>query len=78
MSGLGSVIVGYAEGDPRIRSLWHEHGRVALPHTGCANCGRMTYYVQSGVDKIRSGDPVAVCDDCWQDPDVKQSIYKEL
>ena len=77
-TGLGRVIVGYREGDPRIRSLWEDHGRRALPHKGCINCGAMTYFVESGQDAIRSRDPEPICDDCWQLPDVKTSIYSEL
>ena len=78
MSGLEQVIVGYREGDPRIRILWEQHGRRALPHKGCANCGAMTYFVESGQDAIRSRDPVPVCDDCYQQPDVKRAILEEL
>ena len=78
MSGLEQVIIGYRIGDPRIAELWHIHGRVALPHKGCANCGQMCYFVESGQDALRTRDPVAVCDDCWQDPTVKQAIYREL
>ena len=78
MSGLEQVIVGYAEGDPRIAELWNVHGRRALPHKGCANCNRMTYFVESGQDALRNRDPVAVCEDCWHDPDVQAAIYREL
>jgi len=78
VSGLGQVIVGYAQGDRRIGLLWEEHGRTALPHKGCANCGRMTYFVESGQDALRKRDPVAVCDDCWQLPDVRDAIYREI
>lgn len=78
MNGLEQVIVGYAEGDRRIGLLWEEYGHRALPHKPCINCGRMTYFVESGQDAIRSRDPQPICDDCWQLPDVKEAIYREL
>ena len=76
---LERVIVGYREGDPRIGELWEKHGRVALPHRKCiAGCGALVYFVQSGQDTIRSRDPEVICDDCWQVPEIKMSIHKEL
>lgn len=78
MSGLGRVIVGYPEGDPRIRQLWEEQGRRALPHRGCINCGVLCYFVESGQDAIRSRDPEVLCERCWQRPDVKAAIYAEV
>ena len=78
MSGLGRVIVGYPEGDPRIGRLWEEQGRRALPHRPCINCGAMTYFVESGQDAIRERDPETLCDRCWQRPDVKAAIYAEV
>lgn len=78
MSGLEQVIVGYRDGDPRIRELWEQHGHVAVPHKGCISCGRMTWFVPSGADTIRNRDPQPVCDDCWQDPRIKDAIYREL
>jgi hypothetical protein len=72
------VIVGYREGDRRIPLLWEEYGRRALPHKGCMNCGQMTYFVESGQDAIRTRDAQPVCDDCWNEPDVKDAIYREL
>ena len=65
MSGLGSVIVGYREGDPQIGRLWEEHGRRALPHRGCISCGVVTWFVESGVDAIRTRDPEVICDVCF-------------
>ena len=78
LSGLHQIIVGYAEGDPRIRQLWEEHGRRALPHKGCISCGRMTYFVETGIDAIRTRDPHPVCEDCYSKPDVKAAIMREL
>jgi len=69
------LIVGYRQGDPRIARLWDEHGRIALPHKGCINCGAITYFVESGQDAIRSRDPEPICDVCWNEPDVKRHIY---
>ena len=78
MSGLENVIVGYRQGDPRIAQLWEEHGRRALPHRPCINCGAVCWYVESGVSTIRTRDPQTVCEDCWSRDDVKQAIYREL
>ena len=78
MTGLEQLIVGYPEGDPRISQLWEEYGRRALPHKPCVNCGRITYFVESGQDAIRSRDPHPICDTCWAEPDVKEAIYREL
>lgn len=78
MSGLEQVIVGYREGDPRIAELWEIHGRRALPHKGCINCGTMTYFVESGQDTIRSRDPEPICDTCFHQPDVHRAILEEL
>ncbi len=78
MSGLGRVIVGYREGDPVIPRLWSEHGRVALPHRGCMNCGALCYFVESGQDAIRSRDPEVVCTVCYRRPDVKRAILAEI
>ena len=77
-TGLGRVVVGYREGDPKIRQLWLEQGRRALPHKGCINCGVLTYFVESGQDAIRTRDPEPLCDVCWAEPDVKAAIYNEL
>lgn len=78
VSGLEQVIVGYPHGDPRIRELWEQHGRVALPHKGCINCGVLVYFVESGQDTIRTRDPQPVCERCWARPDVKAAIYQEI
>ena len=75
---LDQIIVGYAAGDPRIRELWEVHGRRALPYKGCINCGRDTYFVETGVDAIRTRDPHPVCEDCYALPDVKAAIMREL
>jgi hypothetical protein len=70
------IIVGYREGDPRIRELWEVHGRTALPHKKCiADCGAVVYFVESGQDAIRTRDPEPICDVCWSDPNVKRHIY---
>lgn len=78
MSGLGRVIVGYPEGDVRIRLLWEENSLRAVPHKGCINCGVMTYFVPSGQDAIRSRDPEPICERCFQRPDVHRAIMEEL
>ena len=78
MSGLHNVIVGYPQADPRLRELWEEYGHRALPHRACMNCGVVVYFVQSGVDAIRSRDPEVICDRCWQRPDVKRDVYADL
>ncbi len=79
MSGLERVIVGYPEGDPRIRELWERHGRIALPHRKCiAGCNRLVYFVESGQDAIRTRDPEVICDSCRLDPDIWANVYKEL
>lgn len=78
MSELGNVIVGYPQSDPRLAQLWEQHGHRALPHRGCMNCGVVVYFVQSGVDAIRSKDPEVICDRCWSEQDVKADIYAEL
>lgn len=78
MSGLENLIVGWQEGHPRIRELWEQGGRVALPHRACLNCGTMTFFSESGVDAIRSRDPEVVCERCWQRPDVKRDLYAAL
>lgn len=76
MARIERLIVGYREGDPRIRTLWTEHGRRALPHKKCiADCGATVYFVESGQDTIRSRDPEPICDVCWRDPDIKRTIY---
>lgn len=78
MSGLGNVIVGYPQADPRLRELWEEYGHRALPHRPCINCGVLVYFVQSGQDAIRERDPQVICDRCWQRPDVKRDVYADL
>lgn len=75
---LERLIVGYPEGDRRIATLWEEHGRQALPHRGCIACGVLVYFVESGQDAIRSRDPEVVCDRCWQDPEQRAAIEREL
>jgi hypothetical protein len=77
--GIGSIIVGYREGDPKIGELWRDHGRQALPYKKCiADCGATVYFVQSGQDAIKTRDPQPICDVCWADPDIKRAIYREL
>lgn len=78
MSGIENVIVGYRDGSPRIAELWEVHGHRTVPHRGCMACGRMTWFVPSGVDAIRSRDPEVICDECWSRPDVKADVYKAL
>lgn len=75
---LGRVIVGYPEGDPTIAQLWEQHGRIALPHRPCLNCGKVCYFVESGQDAIRSRDPEVVCTRCYARPDVKRAILAEI
>lgn len=79
MSGLHNLIVGYRQGDPKIRLLWEEHGRRALPHRRCiAGCGAVVWFVESGQDAIRSRDPEVICDVCWADRRVKDDVYAAL
>lgn len=78
MSGIGRLIVGYRDGDPRIRQLWLENGQHAVPHKGCINCGRMTWFVPSGQDAIRSRDPEPICEPCWQDRETHDAVYAEI
>ena len=78
MSGIGRIVVGYPEGDPRIARLWEENGHRAVPHKGCISCGVMTYFVESGADAIRSRDPEPVCERCRNDPNIWDAIYAEL
>ena len=78
MPGFENLIVGYRDGSPQIAYLWEQHGHRALPHRSCMSCGRMTWFVQSGVDAIRSKDPEVICDECWERPDVKADVYKAL
>jgi hypothetical protein len=76
--GLHNVIVGYRAGSPKIALLWEEYGHRAVPHRACMACGRVAYFVQSGVDAIRSRDPEVICDECWERPDVKRDVYADL
>lgn len=67
MSGLGRVLVGYPQGDPRIPALWEQQGRRALPHRGCISCGVVVYFVESGQDAIRDRDPEVICERCYRE-----------
>jgi hypothetical protein len=78
VSELGNVIVGYPQGDPRIRALWEDHGRRALPHRGCLSCGVLCYFVESGVDAIRDRDPEVICERCRNRPDVWKDVMNDL
>ena len=79
MSGLGRVLVGYRQGDPKIQSLWDDYGHRALPYKKCvADCGATVYFVPSGQDAIRTRDPEVICDVCWNDPQIKRAVYAEL
>jgi hypothetical protein len=67
MSGLGRVVVGYRQGDPRIGALWVEYGHRALPSSRCiADCGATVWFVPSGQDAIRHRDAEVICDVCYR------------